>query len=321
MREPPFDLSTGDLLAVVRSEWNGEVERLAYLPVGFGAHHWAAYSLEQPVLFVTLDLLDPTRPVEDREAAYAGAIALSRAGLEFVLAPLLGRSESPIVRFSDGAVSCTPWQSGVSGGDLDVTWTDCALARLHSVTPPPAIPCWKPLVTPVFADEVQRRLSHPWGPGPYAADAHRAVGDHIAEVVRWTCRYHELARRAQGRTWVATHGEPHSDNQVLTARGRYLVDWESLKLAPPERDLRELVDAGAPVAADPDMVEMFDLEWRLDEIRQYTAWFAAEHHGTEDDQIAFDGLLHELTRSHLARPFSSEPSERGRATICESPSR
>jgi spectinomycin phosphotransferase len=96
---------------------------------------------------------------------------------------------------------------------------------------------------------------------------------------------------------VATHGEPHSDNQMLTPRGRYLVDWESLKLAPRERDLRELVDAGAPVGADPDMVEMFDLEWRLEEIREYTAWFAAEHHGTEDDQIAFAGLIHELTRS------------------------
>lgn len=53
--------------------------------------------------------------------------------------------------------------------------------------------------------------------------------------------------------------------------------------------MRDLVDAGARVGADPDMLEMFDLEWRLDEIRQYTAWFAAEHHGTEDDQIAFGG--------------------------------
>jgi spectinomycin phosphotransferase len=95
---------------------------------------------------------------------------------------------------------------------------------------------------------------------------------------------------------VATHGEPHGDNQLLTSRGRYLIDWESLKLAPPERDLQVLLDAGAQVDADPEMVEMFDLEWRLDEINQYVTWFAAEHYDTEDDRIAFAGILHELTR-------------------------
>ncbi len=302
MREPPLGLDTGDLIAVVCSEWNTEIERLDYLPLGFGAHHWAACIDNQPALFVTLDQVDATRPAHDREAAYAGAIALRRAGLEFVLAPLVGRSGSPIVRFFDGrfvdgAVSCTPWQIGVSGGDLDVTWTGSALARLHAVVPPPAIPRWRPLVTPMFAHEVRRRLSEPWGPGPYADAAHRAVGEHVTDLVRWTARYHELAHHARGRAWVATHGEPHSDNQMLTPRGRYLVDWESLKLAPRERDLRELIDAGLPVAADPDMVEMFDLEWRLDEVRQYTAWFAAEHRGTEDDQIAFNGLLDELNRA------------------------
>ncbi len=49
--------------------------------------------------------------------------------------------------------------------------------------------------------------------------------------------------------------------------------------------------------ADPEMLELFDLEWRLDEISQYAAWFAAPHTGTADDQIAFEGLLHELERT------------------------
>lgn len=45
------------------------------------------------------------------------------------------------------------------------------------------------------------------------------------------------------------------------------------------------------------MLELFGLEWRLDEISQYAAWFAAPHTGTRDDEIAFAGL-----RSELARP-------------------
>jgi spectinomycin phosphotransferase len=76
------------------------------------------------------------------------------------------------------------------------------------------------------------------------------------------------------------------------------VDWESLARAPRERDLRPLVDSGHAdlVAPDWTMIEMFDLEWRLDEISGYAAWFAAPHRGSEDDRIAFEGLLGELDR-------------------------
>lgn len=296
MREPPPGFDAEDLLTAIRSGWNTDVVRVEHVAVGFGAHHWAAYVSNRPALFVTFDRLQPRRAAEDLEAAYSGAVALRLTGLEFVLAPLLGRAGSPIVRFRDGALSCTPWQEGTSGGNLDVVWTSRALARLHAVPPPEVIPRWKPLVPPDFADELELRLTRPWGPGPYADRARNAVGEHLADLARWTTRYHELATHTRTRAWVATHGEPHSDNQLLTSRGRYLLDWESLKLAPPERDLRALADAGALVDADPEMLEMFDLEWRLDEINQFATWFAAEHHGTQDDRIAFDALLDELNR-------------------------
>ena len=296
MREPPSAIDTDDLLAVVRSEWDAGVVRAEHVPLGFGAHHWAGYDESRPVLFVTFDRLQPARSAEDLEAAYTGAIALCRAGLDFVLAPLPSRSGSPIVRFSDGAVSCTPWQQGKSGGELDVAWTNDALTRLHAVAPPEGIPRWKPLVARDFAAAVERRAEQPWGPGPYADTARNAVRDHLAALDRWVARYHELATHARRRPWVVTHGEPHSDNQLLTRRGRFLLDWESLMLAPPERDLGVLLDAGAQVDAEPEMIEMFDLQWRLDEIQQYVTWFAAEHQGTEDDRIALAGLLDELNR-------------------------
>ena len=77
------------------------------------------------------------------------------------------------------------------------------------------------------------------------------------------------------------------------------VDWESLKLAPRERDLSTLVQAGYgdQVHADRVMVELFDLEWRLSEIDAYAAWFAARHTGTTDDRVAHQGLQDELVRS------------------------
>ena len=297
MREPPLHLDNDDLLTVVRREWDTGVTGVEYAPVGFGAHHWTASCRDQPVLFVTLDRVGPKRSAEDLEAAYAGALALRLAGLEFVVSPLPSASGSPVVRFGDGALSCTVWKRGQSGGALDVAWTSQALRRLHAVPPPDGIPTWKPVVPPSFAADMGLRVQQPWGPGPHGDLARSAVRERLADLAGWTARYHELARQAQGRAWVATHGEPHSDNQLLTACGRYLVDWESLKLAPAEMDLRVLLDAGeVSVDADPEMVEMFDLEWRLDEIDQYADWFAAEHPGSDDDRIAFGDLLHELAR-------------------------
>ncbi|MEJ7832645.1 MAG: hypothetical protein WKF79_07010 [Nocardioides sp.] len=82
------------------------------------------------------------------------------------------------------------------------------------------------------------------------------------------------------------------------------MDWESLKLAPRERDLRGLVEAGRADLAVPrwQMIELFDLEWRLDEISQYAAWFAAPHTGTASDEIALAGLEEELGRPEWRLP-------------------
>jgi spectinomycin phosphotransferase len=120
----------------------------------------------------------------------------------------------------------------------------------------------------------------------------------------WTARYHALVAQAAGLTWVPTHGEPHAGNQLVTASGVLLVDWESLSLAPRERDLGPLIAAGYADAVAPDwaMVELFDLEWRLDEVAQYADWFAAPHSGTASDAVAFEGLVEELERPEWRRP-------------------
>ncbi len=296
MREPPAGVDPGLVLAAVQDAWDDGVDRVEHLPVGFGAHHWAAYAGDVASLFVTLDRLDVVRRAQRLEAAYAGAAALRGAGLEFVLASLPGASGAFTVPLAAGALSATPWRPGEAGGPLDLAWTTAALGRLHRTDPPPGLPRWQPLVGADLADQMASLAGQPWGPGPYADSARDAVRRRLCEVERWTDRYHHLASVARARDWVATHGEPHSDNQLLTPDGRLLLDWESLTLAPSERDLRTLVDEGAETDADPQMLELFDLEWRLDEVNQYAAWFAAPHTGTADDEIAFEGLLHELDR-------------------------
>jgi spectinomycin phosphotransferase len=299
MRERPPHVDDGDVVESVRRLWDADVDRVRYLPVGFGAHHWAAYAGAQPLLFVTFDEPGGPEPAAELEAAYAGAVSLQDDGLEFVLAPVRTNEGGLVAAFSDGVLSVTPWLDGSSQEPLDLRWTVDVLHRLHTTTPPPGLPVWRPKVGPDFAESTARLTEQCWGPGPYADTARDAVRRRLSDIERWTRRYHHLGDLARGRTWVAAHGEPHEANQVQTAEGRFLVDWDTLRLAPAELDLRTLVEAGLPAAdvgADPEMVELFDLEWRLDEISQYVAWFAAPHPGGRDDEIAIGGLRHELTR-------------------------
>jgi spectinomycin phosphotransferase len=300
VREPPPEIADADVLAEVRRSWDAEVDRVSYLAVGFGAHHWAAQAGPDLRLFVTYDR---TTGAADAfaalESAYDGAGALGELGLEFVIAPLTAVGGRRLVPFAHGALSCTTWREGTSELPFDLAWTQGALQRLHTTEPPPGLGRWRPRVGPDLAESLASLTGRDWGPGPYADDARAGVARRLDDVARWTARYHRLADDARTRRWVAAHGEPHSGNQLLTSDGRFLIDWDTLRLAPPELDLRVLVEEGAPpddVGAERDMLELFDLEWRLAEIDEYAAWFAAPHTGTRDDEIAFGGLTHELER-------------------------
>ena len=278
------------MLATVRDHWLPAAAEVEHLPVGFGAHHWVARAGGTPELFVTLDGLASRHTPETLEATYAAAAALHEAGLEFVLPCLPSASGAFTVPLADGALSATRWVEGRRPPDASPALR--LVARLHTTNPQRPVVEWRPQVPPSLADDLAGRVAKAWSSGPMAERARQALAGRMDAVAAWTASYHHLADIARGREWVPTHGEPHERNLLETPSGLLLVDWESLRLAPLERDLRVL----DPAAGDPRMLEMFDLEWRLDEIAQYATWFEAPHAGTEDDRIALGGLLHELQR-------------------------
>ncbi|CAA9376330.1 phosphotransferase family protein [uncultured Nocardioides sp.] len=297
MREAPVGVAPADVLAAVRRHWLPGAVAVTHLPVGFGAHHWRADGPGGPALFVTLDSLGARHDLAGLRAAYSSAAALAER-LDFVVAPLVPY----VVAFGAGALSATPWLPGPAVGDgplTDLEGDAVVLGRLHEAAAPAGTPVWRPLVPADLADRLRDRLAVPWDTGPHGPTAREALLRHLDDVARWTRDYHRLAEEARTRRWVPTHGEPHTRNQVRLPDGRaVLVDWESLKVAPRERDLRGFVDAGRADLVDPHppMVELFDLEWRLDEVDQYAAWFAAPHTGTASDEVAVSGLLAELER-------------------------
>ncbi|MGI8646580.1 MAG: phosphotransferase [Nocardioides sp.] len=308
MREPPPHVSDAEVLATVRAHWSADIDAVTHLPVGFGAHHWEARVLGTARVFVTLDGLGPRHSAASLEATYTAAAVLTDA-LDFVVAPLPAYDGSHTVPLAEGAVSVTRWIDGSSGaGPLrdraEAEATAAMLARLHGASPPAGALAWKPLVNARYAAELALALGRPWDTGPYGEHARRALSDRIEAIGRWVAAYHRLAAEARARPWVPTHGEPHSANQMVTPMERVLVDWESLRVAPAERDLRVLVQDGYADQCGPawDMVEMFDLEWRLDEIASYARWFAAPHQGTASDEVAWGGLRGELERAEWSTP-------------------
>jgi spectinomycin phosphotransferase len=157
-----------------------------------------------------------------------------------------------------------------------------------------------PRVDADFPRRLGERTAAPWTRGPFGEEARAAIADRLPEVDHWTRRYLALAEKAQRHrdVWVATHGEPHFANQVVTPDGLWLVDWESLALAPRERDLVDAVDSGVvtveSVGAREPMLELFRLDWRLSEIAEYAAWFRGPHGRGTDDRVALEGLHWEL---------------------------
>jgi spectinomycin phosphotransferase len=96
--------------------------------------------------------------------------------------------------------------------------------------------------------------------------------------------YEALAARAalSPEEYVVTHGEPHGGNLCDTGAGLRLVDWDTVALAAPERDLWMLGDD----VGNAERLALYRMRWRLDDVASYTAQLRSPHAGTVDDELA-----------------------------------
>jgi spectinomycin phosphotransferase len=292
--ERPPDVTDDDVLDVVRRHWEPRADAVEHLPVGWGAHHWRVDVDGEPTLFATLDPDLPRHTHDSLAAAYASA---ARLDLDFVWPSLPGLDGAHVVPVGARTASVTGWLEGERPTDSVPELPDL-LAELHAAPVPPSALAWRSEVDPHLGDRLRDLLQQPW-PAPLGAAARALVVERLTQVGGWAREHARLVALADPTTYVVTHGEPHVRNQWL-ARGRtWLIDWESLVLAPRERDLATLVHEGRDVDHDPEMVRLFDLEWRLSEIWSFAQWLQGPHLGDADDHTALGGLTEELTRPHV----------------------
>ncbi|MCU7722428.1 aminoglycoside phosphotransferase family protein [Actinoplanes sp. KI2] len=290
MRDRPTGVTEAMLAAALRDGWGIDAHEIAYLPVGAGGYHWRA----DDRWFLTVTAAEPA-PLE---RALRTAQALRRdAGLGFVLAAH-GAPLRPVG--PRHTLSVFPLVEGVAG-DFGPHCGDRAevvdlLVALHRATPRV-----RDLAPP---DDLRLRgretlaaaLPDPsWTAGPYGEPARALLAAHAAKIGHWLSELDRLTAELAPAPRVVTHGEPHPANILTTATGKLLIDWDTVRLAPPERDLWHLTDdpfAEAGPADDPALtryaeatghrisaaaLSFYRLTWILADIACFAADLRAPH--------------------------------------------
>lgn len=327
MLTPPDGLPEDLLVATLDRCWSLEVASLAYRPVGFGSHHWEVVDGGHVRWFVTVDDLaakrrpsdDPLDAVFDRlRAALGTAVRLRADGRPWVVAPVPVRDGEPLVRLG-ARFGCAlyPHLVGESydWGEFETPehrWG--VLDRVVSVHAAPAAVRGAALVDDFAIPHRDELESGPRGddpaPGPYAEPATALLVEYAAPLRRLLARYDELVTlaRAEPDRMVLTHGEPHRGNTMRVDDEWVLIDWETVLIAPPERDLwlldpgdGSVLDAYAEATGSGPldaMVELYQLRWHLADIAVEVKHFRRPHGGSADDDRSFEVLRGVL--AHIA---------------------
>lgn len=318
---PPKGLSDDALARVLSDGWDLIVASIEYRAVGFGSHHWEVAGTDGRRWFVTVDELDLKRQaVRESEddafgrlrAALATARALRDSGATFVVAPISTRAGEPLVRtarrFGVALYPCVDGQSYSWGEfstpqhrrrvlDLVVALhTAPAAASRHAMADDFTVPHRDTL------ESTSDSNGAGWGGGPYASRTSALLIENAAKIRRLLVRHDDLveqSRRPPSRM-VLTHGEPHPGNTMLTTAGWVLVDWDTVLLAPPERDLWLLEPGDGSVSRAyaaatgtpprPPTLELYRIRWDLADIAAYVSRFQATHSGDADDEKSWDAL-------------------------------
>ncbi|RJL36240.1 aminoglycoside phosphotransferase family protein [Bailinhaonella thermotolerans] len=297
--------------------------------MGFGGYHWSVTDRRGADWFVKVDDLDAGDAGREDEFArlrgsLATTLALSRdAGLDFVVAPVPGGDGDVLRRLSPRyTVAVFPMIAGAAGEfgphrPEHLAEMADLLAGLHSATPAVAhlaaradlrLP-GRDRLTAALAD-----LGRPWTDGPHGEAARELLTAHADRVRTWLADFDRLAGevRRDPAPWVVTHGEPHPGNVLRAPSRTWLLDWATVQIAPPERDLWMLTTTftgmlGEPPATpgedplaryesrtgrtpSPAAIALYGRWWPLADLAVYADTLRRPHPDTEDTRATLTYL-------------------------------
>jgi spectinomycin phosphotransferase len=324
------------LISLLASAWALDAREIRYVPKGAGSYHWVVdVNWGGLKCFVAVDDLD-TKPwigrsrgttFEGLGAAYEAARVLeSRPGLGFVVGPLRCADGSVVVRLSDQfSMAVFPFVDGGAGSWGDpISKADRmilleVLSRLHGTPVHGEFSIGaRPLDLPERASlqSVLDSLDSPWHGGPISEPARAALSDHALDVKVWLDEFESLAHQLDTTeaTHVITHGEPHPGNLMHTAHGLRLIDWDTVALSRPERDLWMFHDVSSQgfsryeeltgTRVNDAAIRFYTLEWSLSDIASFSVMFRGSHTETEWIRQKWDGFRR-LLEGEASAPYGT----------------
>jgi spectinomycin phosphotransferase len=327
VRDRPDGVGDRDLRIALAEGWRIDVADMRYAPVGGGSYHWAVRDGAGRRWFVTVDDLDDKAWLGDsRPAVMAGlrsrmdtAVALRRdAGLEFVVAPIPGCGGAAVRPVGPRhAVAAFPFLTGTPG-----RWGEVLpaaerailiemLAGLHRSALAGAPVAAIGLARREDLDAALRDLGQPWRAGPFAEPARALLAGAEDQVRSLLEIFDRQAGELRASEFVITHGEPHPGNVMRVGPRRMLIDWDTVGLGPPERDLwmvagetgeesRRYADlTGREV--DPARLALYRLRWALDDICSFINRLRTEHRRTADPEHAWQALNQTVAQAIVLR--------------------
>ena len=244
MLEKP-DFPDDKLKTCLHADYGIDVADVAFLPLGADAAT-AVYRVAEGAKSYFLKL---RRGAFD-EAGVTVPRFLSDHGVALIITPVETRDGRLWTHVDNFAATLYPFVEGRNGYDvlpLERHWVElgAALKEMHTIAVPPSLveaipretfsPFWRNMVR-----DVQVLVEATVFEEPVAARCAAFVREKRAEIDGLVTRAEALATNLTARPlpFVLCHGDIHAWNLLIGADGAlYIVDWDTLILAPKERDL------------------------------------------------------------------------------------
>jgi spectinomycin phosphotransferase len=245
MLEKP-DLPDEQLISCLRDDYGLRIVQVAFLPLG--------NDLNTAVYRVVADNARPyflkLRGGAFDETTVAIPRLLSDQGMAQIIAPIATSAGQLWARVDAFAVILFPFVAGQNGFEVDVTDRQrvelgAALKRIHTAALPESLrqrlpretyaPYWRDLVRGFQARAEDTAFAEPVA--AQLAALLRAKRDVIDDLVQRAEQRASLLQ-TQSLEYVLCHADIHAANLLIHSNAAlYIVDWDTLILAPKERDL------------------------------------------------------------------------------------
>jgi spectinomycin phosphotransferase len=244
MLEKPH-LPDEKIAACLRDQYNLRVSEVTFLPLGADPNT-AVYRViaDQTPYFLKL------RTGNFDEMAVLIPGFLRDQGIEQIIPPIPTSDGQLWAKLDDYHVILSPFVEGRDAYEVELSdqhWIEFgqAFRQMHTAPMPPALreriqketyaPEWRELVK-----GIQSRVEHDPFPEPIAAKVAALIREKRPVIDQLVGQAERLAKvlQQQPQEFVLCHADMHAGNILIDTSGvLYIVDWDTLILAPKERDL------------------------------------------------------------------------------------